>query len=512
MRDIEKLECEESLIEFIKQAWHVVEPEQPYDDGWHLEALAAHLESITNGVEIDGKPFNRFLANVPPGTTKSLTVGVFWPAWEWGPKNMPSMRYVCASHAQSLSIRDNVRMRRLVVSEWYQQRWGDRVKISSDQNTKIKIENTATGFREAVAAGSITGSRGDRVIIDDPHSVEGAASDDMRQSTIDWFLEAVPTRMNNPIKSAIVVIMQRLHEGDVSGVILDKELGYEHLMLPMEFEPDRKCSTGIGFEDPRTYLGELLFPKRFPREIVERDKKSLGLFGSAGQLQQRPEPRGGGIIKRHYWQLWDDEVAQENGVAPGCYPAFDYILASLDTAYTEEEENDPSAIVLFGVWTDRLGGVRIMLVYAWAEKLEFSDLVTKTADTCRKWKVDKLLVESKAAGLSVVQELRRLYKREKWSIQTIDPGRMSKTARAYAVQPVFENKLVYSPDKIWADIVMSQCNTFPKGKNDDLVDCVTQGLSYLRLIGMAVSPDEMLAEDMDRGQNYKKDSPLYPGT
>ena len=195
------------------------------------------------------------------------------------------MRFLCASHTQSLAIRDSTKMRRLIQSEWYQRRWGDKIVLTGDQNAKTKFENTEAGFREAVAAGSITGSRGDIVIIDDPHSVEGAASDAMRASTIEWFLEAVPTRLNNPAPvynddgeivkpaSSIVVIMQRLNEGDVSGVILDKNLGYEHLCLPMEFESDRRCETSIGFEDPREEEGQLLFPDRFPREVVERDKR-----------------------------------------------------------------------------------------------------------------------------------------------------------------------------------------------------------------------------------------------
>ena len=134
------------------------------------------------------------------------------------------------------------------------------------------------GFREAVAAGSITGSRGDIVIIDDPHSVESAASDQMRASTIEWFLEAVPTRLNNPEKSSIVVIMQRLHEGDVSGTILEKNLGYTHLMLPAEYDPLRSCETEIGFSDPRQVAGEVLFPQRFSREVLERDKVVMGPY------------------------------------------------------------------------------------------------------------------------------------------------------------------------------------------------------------------------------------------
>ena len=126
------------------------------------------------------------------------------------------------------------------------------------------------------SAGSITGSRGDRVILDDPISVDGASSERVRDAVAQWFLEAVPTRLNDPVRSAIVVIMQRLHERDLSGVILARNLGYDHLMLPMEFEPERACATRIGFADPRREAGELLFPERFPRSVVERDTATMG--------------------------------------------------------------------------------------------------------------------------------------------------------------------------------------------------------------------------------------------
>ena len=201
-------------------------------------------------------------------------------------------------------------MRRLLMSEWYQGHWGDRVKLTGDQNQKTKFENTATGFRQAAAAGSITGARGDRVVIDDPLSVDGANSDAVRDSTNQWFLEAVPTRLNNPKSSAIVVVMQRLHEDDVSGIILDKELGYDHIMLPMRYDPTRAAPTMLDYRDPRTEDGELLFPERFPAEVVDRDEKAMGPYATAGQFQQTPEPRGGGIIKRDWWQLWDADATR----------------------------------------------------------------------------------------------------------------------------------------------------------------------------------------------------------
>lgn len=295
LKELDRLDCEESLAGFIRRAWHVIEPGQPYVHGWHIDAVAEHLEAITDG------RINRLLINIPPGTMKSLATSVFWPAWEWGPRNRPSTRYVAASHSQKLSIRDNLRTRRLVASGWYQDLWGDRVVLTKDQNVKEKFENEATGIREAVAAGSITGARGDRVIIDDPLSVEDAGSEVIREAVIEWFQEAVPTRLNNPDRSAIVVIMQRLHERDVSGIILAKELGYEHLMLPMEFEIERRCVTSIGFTDPRTDDGDLLFPARFSREVVERDKRVMGSYATAGQFQQRPAPREGGLFKRGWF-------------------------------------------------------------------------------------------------------------------------------------------------------------------------------------------------------------------
>lgn len=293
-RDAEKIRAAcRTLAGFVREAWPVLHPGTPYIHGWHIDAICAHLEAITDG------RINRLLINVPPGTMKSLLVSVFWPAWEWTFR--PELQYLTTSYSEAYVKRDSRRMRDLVSSEWYQALW----PLSLPRTAEISFENSRRGFREGKPFASLTGGRGDRVIIDDPHSTETAESEADRNTAIRVFRESVPTRLNDPERSAIIVIMQRLHEEDVSGQILKLGLGYEHLMLPMEFEPERRCRTSIGFEDPRTEEGELLFPERFPRHVVERDKVPMGSYAVAGQFQQRPAPRSGGMFQRGDFEIVD---------------------------------------------------------------------------------------------------------------------------------------------------------------------------------------------------------------
>lgn len=532
--DLDKAEAAESLVAFIRMAWSIVEPGQPYTHGWHIDAICEHLEAITDGHELeDGTPYNRLLVNVPPGTMKSLITNVFWPAWMWGPCNMPHLRFVCAAHkVENLSARDSRRMRQLITSEWFQARWGEQVKLAKDQNEKLNFVNSVGGFRIATAITSLTGIRGDFVIIDDPHSVDSAASETQRQTEVTTFLEAIPTRLNDPIRSAIVVIMQRLHEEDVSGIILDKQLGYDHLMLPMEFDPARAFPTKLGFLDPRTEAGELLFPERFPPEVVARDKRVMGPYATAGQFQQEPTPRGGGVIKREWWRLYEADV----------FPPMEYVVASLDTAYTIKAENDFSALTVWGLFSgaqaqridayatrggqrrdtqeamnmfDEAAQVlhrgpegprgdqpRLMLMDGWQERLELHDLVEKVARTCRRLKVDLLLIENKAAGHSVAQEIRRLYSHEDWGVQMYDPKTLDKLARLYSIQHLFAEGIIYAPDRAFADMVIQQVSVFPKGKNDDIVDTVSMAVKHFRDRGLLIREPEWQAE-MQESMRHK---------
>lgn len=325
-------------------------------------------------------------------------------------------------------------------------------------------------------------------------------------------------------------------------------------MLPMEFDPDRRCATSLGFEDPRETEGELLFPARFPREVVERDKQVMGPWASAGQLQQAPTPRGGGIIKRSYWQLWDDAEAQaQHLMDANKYPPMEYIIASLDPAYTEKKENDPSALTVWGVWQKGGASARrllsrdsevvtilddrdtvpcLMLMHAWEKRLPIHGsevvreqgenarafrerqlaaygLVEHVIETCNKYNVDMLLIEAKASGLSVSQEIKRLNRTANWGVYLSNPGNLDKVARAYAVQPIFANGAIYAPDKDWADKVITQAETFPKAKHDDFVDSTTQALKYLRERNFLRRPEEVAMDIRGSFQGQGKKSIIY---
>jgi predicted phage terminase large subunit-like protein len=229
---------------------------------------------------------------------KSLLVSVFWQAWEWGPMGRRSLRYLTTAFNEIPVKRDTRKTRDLILSSWYRALWPE---VELTRAGETSFANADTGTREGVPFGSLTSQRGDRLIIDDPHSTETAESEAERVATTRKFREGATNRLNDQNRSAIVVIMQRLHSEDVSGVILKLGMGYVHLCLPMEFDPARSCETSIGFQDPRAEDGELLDPARFPRPVVDALKRDMGSHAYAGQYQQTPGPRDGGLFKRSWF-------------------------------------------------------------------------------------------------------------------------------------------------------------------------------------------------------------------
>lgn len=502
---------------FIRYYWHVLEPEAKLIEGWPLYAIVQHLEAVTFG------EITRLLITVPPGFMKSLCTDVFWPAWEWGPMGRAHRRYVAFSYSASLTERDNERFRDLVLHASYQALWGSNVRPVKIGATKVS--NTRKGWKLASSVGGVgTGERGDCVILDDAHNIKEAESEIVRTETVRWFRESMSDRLNNMRTGAIVVIMQRSHEDDVAGAILDLELPYVHLLIQMEYDSNYNCDTAIGWTDPREEDGELAWEQRFSLDVVEQIRATKGPYAFAGQYQQVPVPRGGGIFDRSWWQVWESP--------DGKFPPLDFVVASLDGAFTEKEENDPSALTIWGTFRNENNDKRIMLVHAWRKHLKFSGpriemkpresaaayrqrtmgqwgLIEWVADTCNRYKVDKLLIEAKASGISAAQELQNRYGLQDWSIQ-LCPVKGDKVARALAVQPTFSQLMVYAPITQWADMTIQEMSVFPKGRYDDLCDSTTQAMKYLRETGLAQTDVEIHASLIERVQYRPKVQPLYP--
>jgi predicted phage terminase large subunit-like protein len=456
-----------SLSEYIRQAWHVVEPATPYTHGWHIDAISEHLQAVSDG------QIRNLLINMPPRHMKSLAVSVFWPTWEW--ISAPSVRWLFASYALSLSIRDSLKCRRVIQSPWYQANWGHVYGLADDQNAKIRFENDKRGYRLATSVdGARTGEGGDRIVVDDPHNVRDADSELKRLSTLSWWDEAMATRLNDPKTGAKVIVMQRVHAEDLSGHVLEQG-GWEHLSLPAEYEPTTYV-TGIGWSDPRTEPGELLWPERVgPAEIASL-KAQLGSYGFAGQMQQRPSPRGGGMFKRHWW---------------GRYAAFDpnaarRIIQVWDTAFSTRNSADYSVC---STWAETETGLLVLDVLR--ERLEFPDLKRVARDLYARWNPEAVLVEDKASGQSLIQELRR-----ETGLPIIPvPVDSDKIVRASAATPMVEAGRVALPeDAPWVADWIEEHAAFPNGAHDDQVD--TTSMAIARLVGTEL-PYSWLANDPD---------------
>jgi predicted phage terminase large subunit-like protein len=456
---IERELCRRSLAEFAKRAWRVLEPAAELKWGWALDAICLHLESVTNG------EITRLLMNVPPGSMKSLLTGVIWPAWEWGPRGMPHMRYIGTAHEETLAIRDSRKCRDLVKSEWFQRLWP--LPLASDLDGKREFGNIHKGVRQARSFTSMTGVRGDRIILDDPLSAHAANSAAAIEDARIAFTETLPTRVNSD-RSAIVVVMQRLNEKDTSGVILEMGLPYVHLCIPMRFEPARRCTTAIGWTDPRTTEGELMFPERFSETQVRELEKTLGSYGAAGQLQQRPAPRGGGLFRDEWWRYYL------------ALPQLEHRVIYADTALKAKQSSDYS---VFQCWGKSTSG-QAVLIDQIRGKWEAPELLAQARSFWLKHqasgnpaKLRAMKIEDKASGTGLIQTL----KREGVPVIAIQRG-TDKVSRAHDVVPFIESGNVLLPQSAsWLSDYIAEASVFPNGSHDDQLDPMMDAISDMLL-------------------------------
>jgi predicted phage terminase large subunit-like protein len=463
-----------SLSEFIKRAWHVIEPGTVYKHNWHIEAMAAHLEAVYRG------EIRRLMINVPPGASKSTIVGVFFAMWCWGPMQSPHLRFVGVAHEQTLGVRDNLKCRRLLQSEWFQERWP--VLITSDQNEKLNFENVATGFRSVATPSNITGRRGNVIIIDDPISVENANSVVEREKVNQWFAESLPTRLNDPETSAIVLVMQRVHEDDPTGMILSKGWGWDHLMIPMEYEPERASTTSIQWKDPRTKAGELFFPDRFPAPVVEEYRKTLGAFAYAGQMQQRPAPREGAMFKRSWFKPLKAAPA-------GCRWVRYWDLAASEVQFG----SDPDYTV--GLKLGRMQDGRFIIADVTRMRAEGTGvrrMIRETAKEDGRYCEIGLPQDPGQAGKIQAQDLAAMLA---GYVVGVERETGDKITRAEPIAAQAEAGNVYYVEGDWNEAFFSEVTLFPGSKHKDQVDALSGAFSKIMRSNMFGVQEEMVAID-----------------
>lgn len=463
------------LRHFIPQAWHVVEPNNEFKPNWHIDAICDHLQAVYDG------EIRNLLVNVPPRAMKSLTISVFWPVWCW--INNPGIQFLFSSYAHTLATRDAVKSRRIIQSPWFRQRWGDKFKLQGDQNAKQRYENNEGGHRIATSVGgSVTGDGGDFVVVDDPHNIVEVESDVIREGAILWWDEVMSTRLNNPETGGRIIIMQRSHQYDLAGHVLEKG-GYEHLMLPMEFESSRRCATGIGFVDPRTKEDELLYPNRVGRETLNEMKVALGSYGYAGQMQQRPTAREGNMFRidelniiksvqeknvKKRWRAWDKAATDGGGKFTVGLRMGKYRKARPNGTYDEKGKERKSKYfiddVVRGQWS--------------TGKREQKIQTTATADGKKVW----IVVEQEpgSGGKSDAEATERsLINRH----VELERPTGDKVARADPFSVCVENGEVDILDTDWTPVLIDELKHFPQSKFKDQVDTCSAAHNKLATAG-----------------------------
>ncbi len=461
--EIDRELAKRGYIHFVEAAWHKVEPAQGFINSWNVGAVCEHMQAIKEG------QLKRLVINVPPNTSKSMTCTVMYDPWVW--TTQPEKKFIHGCFDDKLARRDSLRAKNLIDSDWYQRRWGDVVIINKKlQETGEKYYTTAGGFRAITTpGGSVTGEHANTHIIDDPtkpSDTMGIKSLNQIEMVkqIEWWDGTLANRFVDFDNRVRVLVMQRLHEYDLSGVL--KERGYEVLMIPMEFDPSRKCFTSIGWEDPRTEHGQLLCPERFSQDAVDELFEDMGGRGSVtaeAQLQQDPTPLSGEIFKRENIKYYRHLPKK-----------FDKTCQSWDCTFKET-------------------GTSFVAGHAWGRIGPDYYIIDRQRgrwgllDTCQQIRIMTLrwprivakIIEEAANGAAVENTLRN----EVSGLRLVPP-RGGKLSRANAIEPLWNAGNIFFPHPSncdWSDALLNFCVKFTgaKGIPDDDVDCMTQAVTYL---------------------------------
>lgn len=499
--------CRRSLRQFVRAAWPLIDP-KPFAPNWHIDAICDHLAYLALG------DIRFLMINIPPRMTKSSIVSVAFPAWVW--TNEPEIQFLTASYEATLAQQDAAKMRRLIESEWYRSRY-PKVLLLPDENRLERFGNTLGGYRQTISVGAkTTGMGGDIKILDDPHNATEVESDAKRKQAIEWHDNAWRSRNNDPNTFRAVYVGQRTHDGDIFGHVLAKEPErWVHLCLPMEFDKARKCITrknpkGTGsvgdpiFEDPRKHPGELLNPSRMDEEAVEAEKAAISKRTWDAQFQQQPEGAGGRIWKRHWWRRWAwPEWHPEYRRSPRPLPEAFAVIQAYDTAFEEDEEDSFCVRTTWALFQhaedvqpgkSRKGppGERVNAILLERKKWRpsFGEMRDEAVESWKSWDADRVLVEKKASGHSLIKELRAKGV----------PVRAIKIQgdliyRAHMASLALEKGSVWYVDRPWTKDFIDTCAKFPAVDFDDEIASAAIALMYMRLyMDLELEDDEQTEE------------------
>ena len=445
------------LSAFTHRAFTQLNPGTPFLPNWHIDMIAGKLRDCMLGKT------RRLVINIPPRHTKSITASVAFPAWLLG--HDPSAQIVAVSYSQELANKHSLDCRAVMESDWFRRLFPE-TRLSPTRNAVQEFTTTKRGFRLATSVGgTLTGRGGDFIIIDDPLKPEDADSDAARRRANDWFDGTLYSRQNDPNKSRIVAIMHRLHEDDLIGQILEQE-AWDVLSLPAIAESEEKIEVDspYGLLSHHRKEGDLLQPERMSREALAAVRATIGEYHFAGQYQQTPSPKGGGLVKAEWFKHY---------AADALPVKFDQIISSWDTANKATELSDYSVCTTFGVRDDQ-----IYLLDVFREKLRWPDLKREVKARAAQFSADIILIEDKGSGIQLLEELRG---EGVPGVKAYLP-KCEKVARLQAQCSAIENGRVHLPEAApWRAAYIHEMITFPAAKHDDQVDATSQALEFIAI-------------------------------
>ncbi len=446
----------EDFCAFIPMAFQIVNPGTAFDDNWHIEAIAWHLQQCAEG------NIKRLSITLPPRHLKSIIGSVAFPAWLLG--HDPTRQIICVSHSIDLAIKHARDCRAVMAAPWYR-RIFPGARISRAKNTETEVVTTRKGFRFTTSiGGTVTGRGGNMLIVDDPIKAEEVTSEAERNRVKDFYDGSLYSRLNNKNEDVIILIMQRLHVDDLIGHVLEKE-DWVHLNIPAIGEEACTYQIGDGLFYNRE-PGDVLHEARENRETLENIKAQLGGARFEAQYQQRPIPPAGNLIKRD-WLRTSDEVLTRSD--------YDLVVQSWDTASTVSEASDYSVGMTFGVKNNTAHILDVVRV-----RVEYPELRRLVVAEARRYRADVVIIEDANSGVQLAQDLNREGLLRPISFRP----KGDKVARLEMHSAALESGYVLLPKSApentpWLDDLKTELFAFPNGRHDDQVDALSQFLEWL---------------------------------